>query len=49
MKREQEVVDAHQRQLEALLEILERTPSGRDVGTAIERILRFAYVLSIFT
>ena len=39
--KEQEVIDAHQRQLDALLKVLEKAPSGRDVGTGIERILRF--------
>ena len=39
--KEQEVIDAHQRQLDALLKVLEKAPSGRDVGTGIERVLRF--------
>ena len=39
--RNEEVVSAHRRQLEALERVLEKAPSGRDVGSAIERVLRF--------
>ena len=34
-------IHAHRKQLEALERVLEKAPSGRDVGSSIERVVRF--------
>ena len=39
--RNDEVLNAHRKQLEALESVLEKAPSGRDVGSSIERVVRF--------
>ena len=39
--RNDEVLNAHRKQLEALERVLEKAPSGRDVGSSIERVVRF--------